>query len=226
MSILKNTTLAAIVRDEIMNPAGGVERWLRDTLPYVEEAVVVDTGSIDGTREKLDDLKGEFPHLRVYDRQFDGFSSCRNFSLDQVRTPWVLVLDADEIVCDNNRNIKEGYKALSEITKRKLKKPEIYTFFIDSDSRAHHKRLFSNSPNIRFVPSIDEDNDVGEYLAFPKTIVVKDAPLSVRIVHFCPLDYVMKKERHYAGIFKGLAPSQIPGNEAWKKFNPRRDFYK
>lgn len=97
-STLEDTTLATIVRDEFMNPAGGVELWLRCTLPHVPQAVVVDTGSVDGTRDVLADLSKEFPHLRVYDHKFDGFAKSRNVSLSHVRTPWVLIQDADELL--------------------------------------------------------------------------------------------------------------------------------
>ena len=44
---LPNTSLCAIVRDEVINPAGEIADFLETILPFVEEAVVVDTGSID-----------------------------------------------------------------------------------------------------------------------------------------------------------------------------------
>ncbi|MEK6890666.1 MAG: glycosyltransferase [Nanoarchaeota archaeon] len=170
MSILKNTTLAAIVRDEIMNPAGGVERWLRSTLPYVEEAVVVDTGSIDGTREKLNELSKEFPHLRVYDRKFDDFSSSRNYSLDQVSTKMVLVLDADEIIADKNKSIQGGFVQLGNFVNSN--KAFIYKMFIDSvyiygedlqNASSFNTRLFLNDKKLRFR------GDVGEFIFFEET---------------------------------------------------------
>jgi glycosyltransferase involved in cell wall biosynthesis len=106
--ILHDTTLAAIVRDEEDNPAHGVETWLRATLPYLERAVVVDTGSIDRTREILEALRKDYPHLEVFDREFDDFASSRNFSLEKVKTKRVLVLDADELL------LPEEYERLDE----------------------------------------------------------------------------------------------------------------
>jgi len=67
-------SLCAIVRDEIQNPTGGVEDFLAWTLPFVEEAVVVDTGSIDGTKEILTRAQEIYPHLKVYDPTFEGFA--------------------------------------------------------------------------------------------------------------------------------------------------------
>ena len=120
--VLPNTTLAAIVRDEKMNPAGGIKWWAKNVLPYVEEGVIVDTGSVDGTREILEELKSKFPHLRVYNHSWEGFADARNFSLKQVGTKRVLILDADEVIadrgCTQNEigifDVKKGYEKLAQ----------------------------------------------------------------------------------------------------------------
>jgi tetratricopeptide (TPR) repeat protein len=80
--------LCLIVRDE--------ERFLRACVDsaraVVDEVVVVDTGSLDGTlalAEEIADQVVGFP----FD---DDFSSARNAALDKANTDWVLFLDADE----------------------------------------------------------------------------------------------------------------------------------
>lgn len=55
--VLPNTSLCSIVRDELMNPAGGIKDFMECIVPYVERAVIVDTGSLDGTREVLEEAK-------------------------------------------------------------------------------------------------------------------------------------------------------------------------
>ena len=58
----------------------------------VDEMVVVDTGSSDGTPTVARDLGA-----RVIDSVWaDDFAGARNLGLDAVRSEWVLVLDADE----------------------------------------------------------------------------------------------------------------------------------
>jgi glycosyltransferase involved in cell wall biosynthesis len=59
----------------MQNPAGGIIDFLAWTLPFVEEAVVVDTGSKEGTREILAEAAKYYPHLRVYDHPFKGFAA-------------------------------------------------------------------------------------------------------------------------------------------------------
>ena len=94
--VLKDTSLCTIVRDEIDNPAGGVVDFVDSVMPYVEEGVVLDTGSTDGTRGALEDLQKKYSNLRVFDRAFDGFASSRNYALRGVRTKRAFVLDADD----------------------------------------------------------------------------------------------------------------------------------
>lgn len=61
------------------------------SLDWVDELVVVDSYSDDGTKE----LAEQFT-THVYQREFDDFASQRNFALDKLTTEWVLVVDADE----------------------------------------------------------------------------------------------------------------------------------
>ncbi len=80
--------LAMIVRDEAHNLA----QWLPQARSYVDEMVVVDTGSSDGTVSLLEEVGARVIHVTWE----DNFSHARNRGLDEVRSDWVLVLDADE----------------------------------------------------------------------------------------------------------------------------------
>ncbi|MFH2019692.1 MAG: glycosyltransferase [bacterium] len=66
------------------------------SLKWVDEIVVVDSGSTDKTLEIAKKFKA-----KVYKRTFDDFASQRNFALSKVASfDWVLMLDADE-VCED-----------------------------------------------------------------------------------------------------------------------------
>ena len=80
--------LHMIVKDE--------ERLLRPLLihldRWVDEMVIVDTGSRDRTRKIVREIAGE-----VYRYQWDmNFSNARNYGLALMKAPWILQVDADE----------------------------------------------------------------------------------------------------------------------------------
>lgn len=72
------------------NEAPNLRRTL-ERLAWAKEIVVVDSFSTDETL----DIARSFPQVRVVQRAFDTHAQQWNFGLEQVRTPWVLSLDAD-----------------------------------------------------------------------------------------------------------------------------------
>jgi tetratricopeptide (TPR) repeat protein len=83
-------SLCMIVKDEEANLA----RCLASVKPIVDEMIVVDTGSIDRTRDIA-----EFFGARVYDYKWsDDFADARNFSLSKAIGKWILIMDADEVI--------------------------------------------------------------------------------------------------------------------------------
>lgn len=95
-NIPAKVSLCSIVKNEENNPAGGIADFLDESLPFVNEAVIVDTGSRDRTRAVLESYSRRFPNLNVFDTRWQGFAHARNHSLDQARSEWILILDADE----------------------------------------------------------------------------------------------------------------------------------
>jgi tetratricopeptide (TPR) repeat protein len=80
--------LVMIVRDE----ARCIRRALESARPHVDAMIVLDTGSVDATR----DLAAQ-AGAQVYDFKWcDDFSAARNAALDQSEADWNLILDADE----------------------------------------------------------------------------------------------------------------------------------
>src|SRR6202011_4432976 len=77
------------------NEASNIERILAK-LAWAHRIVVIDSGSTD---ETLDILKS-FPQVDVIDRPFTEFAGQCNFGLTQIKTSWVLSLDADYELSD------------------------------------------------------------------------------------------------------------------------------
>ena len=89
--MLDQITPVILTRDEEAN----LERTLRQ-LAWANEVIVVDSFSTDATVA----IARRFANVRVVQREFDSLASQSNFGIDQAKTPWVLLLDADYFVPD------------------------------------------------------------------------------------------------------------------------------
>jgi glycosyltransferase involved in cell wall biosynthesis len=149
---LPSIALCVIVKDE--------EEFLADCLesarPFVDEIVVVDTGSTDRTREIA------LEHgARVEEFVWcDDFSAARNAALDAATADWILILDADE------RLRVEGTQWLGKIAAALPADSHGYVVEIQNQhlkygaegSINHYvTRFFPRRPSLRFVGAIHEE---------------------------------------------------------------------
>lgn len=77
------------------NEEANIGRVLQQ-LAWADEIMVVDSYSTDSTLE----IVARYPQARVVQRAFDHFADQLNFGLSQVKTPWVLTMDADYVLSD------------------------------------------------------------------------------------------------------------------------------
>jgi len=95
------TRIAGSLLDEITvliltyNEAPNIRRTL-GRLRWAHRIVVVDSFSTDETVE----IVNGFSNADLVQRRFDSFARQCNFGLEQIRSPWVLSLDADYVVSD------------------------------------------------------------------------------------------------------------------------------
>lgn len=219
---MPDTSLCAIVRDEAMNPAGGVLRFLRSVMPHVVEGIVVDTGSTDGTRDLLERAKKDFPNLRVFDYEFNGYAESRNFSLKFCETKRALVLDADELILQRDypriaRTLESAPFAVRwNFDFRDVTASGVY------DGAGHLTRLFDADSNSFY----NETGWHGEFL------VHKGEPswMGVDILHFrsSTFNAISSKIKRWYGqeTIPTEGPSKMRGFKSWRAFNPLREEYK
>ena len=145
-----------IVRDE----AFFIEDCLAAAKPHVDEIVVVDTGSTDGTRETAQAMAD-----RVIDFTWiDNFSAARNVGLDTATGDWVLVLDADErITPADYQRLRDamgdarydGYylqnRSYSDVPDQRSWRP-----VADDDENAQGYRGYSTHPIMKLFRSRDD----------------------------------------------------------------------
>lgn len=77
------------------NEAHNLNRTLQH-LTWAKRIVVIDSYSTDATLEILK----SYPQVEIFQREFDTFANQCNYGLEQVKTEWVLSLDADYTVTD------------------------------------------------------------------------------------------------------------------------------
>ncbi|NFE60776.1 glycosyltransferase family 2 protein [Clostridium botulinum] len=110
-------SLCMIVKNEECT----LEKCLKRVSEFVDEIIIVDTGSTDNTNKialKYTD--------KVYGFEWcDDFAKARNFSIKKASNDWILILDADEVIekfdvekikknCISSNNIVGRIKRINE----------------------------------------------------------------------------------------------------------------
>jgi glycosyltransferase involved in cell wall biosynthesis len=78
----------------VINEEENIRKCLTKVSQFVDEIILVDTGSTDNTKA----VASEFTS-KVYDFKWcNDFAAARNFSISKAQNDWILILDADEWV--------------------------------------------------------------------------------------------------------------------------------
>ena len=88
----------------VRNNAGTIRACLESIKPFVDEMIVVDTGSTDATPEICRELGAQVYHFLWP----DSFAIARNESLKYARGEWIFWMDSDDIIdAENGRKLRE-----------------------------------------------------------------------------------------------------------------------
>ena len=139
-----------IAKNEEKNIARSIESYKN----YVDEIIIVDTGSTDNTVNIAESLGA-----KVFNFEWiNDFSAARNFAIEQATGDWILFLDADEWIKDN-----QGEKLQSIIktaVNNELSAVSFRMYNLNDDGTIDDiipsLRLFENKPNIRYIRKIHE----------------------------------------------------------------------
>lgn len=241
MVVLDDVSIQVITRNDIMNPAGGIERFVHAHIPYPKELRIQDTGSDDGTYEKLKELQKQYSNLIIPEPiDFMGFDYSRNVGLKDTsknkKIKWIIELDTDELIKD----WEELSLAINSIAKDS---PDTNAFLfspihIFPDYRKYKVpynslRLFRNG-SVEYYGKVFENPSIPGIKKGEIIPSLQSTFLGVAIYHFLPsykarlkkMEYWYKKNRNFEeNIKNNISPSQTPGFKEWKAYNPKRDNY-
>ncbi len=202
------------------NEESYLENCLGNIKNFVDEIIIVDTGSKDKTRE----IAKKFTN-KVYDFKWNGnFSTARNFSIKKATKDWILVLDADEAISNkdiktiknltikknsNENNNLMGFSFIQRTYQNKIKKLKWNyrndDFYVESKpflgwTYRRITRLFRNDKRIKFIYPVHET--VTESI---KKINGKIISINIPIHHFATYKgkvFLNKKSKYYIKLLK------------------------
>jgi tetratricopeptide (TPR) repeat protein len=202
-------SLCMIVKDE----EEMLPRCLAAARPAVDEIVVVDTGSTDRTVEIAESFGA-----RVLHHEWNGsFSDARNVSLDAATGDWVIYLDADEVL------VEEDAAGLHALTGRVWREAFAlvetnYTGDIEDGTAMTHNalRMFRNRPEYRFKGRLHEQMAY----ALPGYLSERIEYTQLRIEHYGYLGVVRDSKDKSRRNLELLQQQVAEGTEsAFQSFN-------
>ena len=146
-------SLCMIVR----NNAGTIRPCLESIKPWVDEMIVVDTGSTDETPEICRELGAQVFHFPWP----DSFATARNESLKYAKGEWIFWMDSDDVIdAENGRKLRE--------LANRQHNPKDFGYIMQVHGPGtgfdgmhdvtvvDHLKLFRNRPDLRFEGRIHE----------------------------------------------------------------------
>lgn len=140
-----------IVRDE----EKVLERCLRSIADAVDEVIIVDTGSVDQTKE----IAAKFTE-KIYDFPWDDdFAAARNFAFSKGTGDYLLWMDADDVFP------AAGLRRFSDLKEELERNPcdtvmMLYDVGVDENGQAafsyYRERLLANCPRAKWVGCVHE----------------------------------------------------------------------
>ena len=159
-------SLCMIVKDEERT----LERCLNSVKSFINEIIIVDTGSKDKTKEIA---KGF--NAKIYDfKWINDFAAARNFAFSKATKDYIMWLDADDIILDKDKEkIKELKMNMDKSIDMVMMK---YNTSFDSDGNVtfsyYRERIFKRSKKFRWI------GEIHEVIPLEGNIIYSDAAIS------------------------------------------------
>jgi hypothetical protein len=146
-------SLCMIVRDE----SEVLARCLESAVGVADETVIVDTGSIDDTVDIARSFGAKIDHFKW----IDDFAAARNHSFELASCPYILWLDADDVILPADRKKLIELKGRLEKDAYWMRYDYAQDLFGISTCLVHRERIVRNTPRIRWMYPTHEILELG-----------------------------------------------------------------
>ncbi len=138
----------------VKNEEKVLERCLSSVTHLVDEVIIVDTGSTDSTVVIASNYTEKIFHFKW----IDDFSAARNYAASKATGEWIIVLDADEYVDEENFNqflleLKDTDQSVDAYTAKIL---NFTGRFGENLIQNFHDRVYRNNGEISYIRKIHE----------------------------------------------------------------------
>ncbi|WP_397546087.1 glycosyltransferase [Rhodothermus marinus] len=164
----------------VKNEAEYLETCLKLARPHVDEIVIIDTGSTDGTQDIARRYADVFEEIEWP----NSFAAARNYSLDRASGQYILILDGDEYIADSRdwillRQIIQEVKPVAARLRVRNVLPSSELIAADV---LWQERVFINHPVIRYRGKVHNQviEGIAEYIINNRGSVVN---INVEILH-------------------------------------------
>jgi len=155
----------------VKNEEAVLTRCLESAARWVDEIIIVDTGSTDKTIEIAEKFGAKISHFKWV----NDFAAARNFSLEKAMGEWILWLDADDVLPEETGSRLRNLVSYAE--------PHVGCISMFYETRTNFKAshisrtsLFRNHPDIRFVHRVHEQLLIGSFTNIQTTLEVLHFP--------------------------------------------------
>ena len=194
----------------VKDAAKDLARSLESLAKYVDEIIVVDTGSSDNTV----DVAKKFGAKIFHETWQDDFATPRNVALNAAKSSWVTFLDADEyFINDTAKNLRKAIKIAQD---KNIKGVLVNLVNVDADNdnknlgASYVLRLYENAPNVNYKGKIHEQLFIGDKL-LTSLMTAPAELLTIWHTGYSASIHKAKMERNLKSLLATKTPKRIYG---------------